>query len=133
MRKSFVAVCTLCIVALLAGSVSAFNIRVAPSTLVLSSTGGSFTIHTSVHYLPELHDTGTVWLSIGGGVGEVALDDVFPDDRGNLVAQCSKAAVADAVKPYFDGKSQTFTVELTVLSDTGTGEFRVVAGKPPAK
>jgi len=127
MRKLIVAVCTLCLVALLAGGVSAFEIRVAPSTLVLSSTGGSFTIHTNIPFLGQ--GTDDVSLDIVD-VGVVPLDRVFPDDRGNLVAQCDKADVADAVKDHFDGRPKTFTVVLTVeLFGSGAGEFRVVAGK----
>jgi hypothetical protein len=127
MRKPIVAVCSLCIVALVAGGVSAFSIRVAPSTLVLSSAGGSFTIHTSIRYTGQT--TSDVSLTIVG-VGEVSLGRVFPDDRGNLVAQCSKAAVAAAVKDHVDEKSKTFTVILAVDgAGTGTGDFRVVVGK----
>ena len=130
MRKLIVAVCTLCIVALLAGGASAFDIRVAPSTLVLSSTAGKLTVHADVPFDKEFHTIGMVVLTVAGTDVPVTL--VKPDLCGNLVVQCDKESV---VIPPFDGKSAEFDVVLEAFDpvvdslDTGTGSIVVKKGK----
>lgn len=80
-------------------------IRVAPQTLVLSSSGGQLTVHTNVPYAGQ-----AVVLAVAGT--PVACH-TFADSLGNLVAQCSKEAAKEAIGT-FDGKRTTVTVGLSV-------------------
>ena len=114
--KTFFA--SLSFVVVLAGSVSALEIRVAPRTLVLSSNGGKLTVHTDAPYYPEAQVS--LWVD-GVELDEVA---VFHDDCGNLVAQASKAAAAAAIGD-FKGKMKRVTVTLVVDGVSASGHLRV--------
>ena len=108
---------SVCVLAFLAGSAVALEIQVAPQTLVLSSAGGKLTVHTDIPFsMAE-----TVCLDIDGTVVEVS---TFADDCGNLVAQCTKAAAAEAIGD-FEGKTTTVTVTLTVNGDSASEDIRV--------
>ena len=117
MKKLCVSVTALCVVALFANNVLGLNIRVAPKTLVLSSDGGSVTVHTDVPFrLAE-----TVFFYVDGT--EVAVR-TFADDRLNLVAQCSKGAVKEVIGE-FEGKFKTVTFTLVVNGDSDSENVRV--------
>lgn len=85
-------------------------IRVAPQTLVLSSSGGQLTVHTNVPYSMVEHDD--VALTVAG---MPVTCHIFADSLGNLVAQCSKEAAKEAIGS-FDGKRTAVTVGLSVES-----------------
>jgi len=114
MKKLCVLATALCVVALFANNVLGLNIRVAPTTLVLSSDGGSVTVHTDVPFDPEL----SVSLYVDGKSVDV---ETFDDDRGNLVAQCTKEAVKDEIDD-FDEKFIWVTFTLTVDGESGSEE-----------
>lgn len=117
MKKLCVLATALCLVGLLAGPSLGLEIRVAPGTLVLSSAGGSVTVHTDVPYDPALV------ASLYVGEDYVAVE-TFPDDCGNLVAQCSKEAVK-AVIGEFEGKFTTVRFTLEVAGESASKDVRV--------
>lgn len=106
-----------CVLMFLAGSAVALEIQVAPQTLVLSSSGGQLTVHTDVPFAMAE----AVSLEVDGTVIEV---NTFADNCGNLVAQCSKDAAADAIGD-FEGNTTTVTVTLTVDGDSASEDIRV--------
>ena len=104
-------------VALATATLFALEIRVAPQTFVISSSGGKLTVHTDVPYV--LADA--VSLEVNGeGVGV----STFADSRGFLVAQCTKAAVVGIVGDFKD-KTTTATITLTVNGDSAAEDIRV--------
>ena len=112
MKKVCVSVTALCVVALFANNVFGLNIQVAPQTLVLSSAGGSVTVHTDVPFATA----GDVSFEVNGiSVGVTTFDD----DCGNLVAQCTKEAVKDVIG-VTDEKFiwVTFTLKVDGVSDS---------------
>jgi len=117
MKKLCVSVTALCLVALFANNVLGLNIRVAPKTLVLSSDGGSVTVHTDVPFDPAL----SVSLDVGGSSVGV---ETFDDDCGYLVAQCSKETVKKEIGE-FEGKFTTVTFTLVVNGDSASEKVRV--------
>ena len=117
MKKLCVSVTALCVVALFANNVLGLNIRVAPKTLVLSSDGGSVTVHTDVPFAMA----GEVSLYVDGT--SVAVE-TFADDRLNLVAQCTKEAVKDVIGDI-DAKFIWVTFTLEVDGDSASEEVRV--------
>jgi hypothetical protein len=106
MKKLCVLAGALWVVALLANNVLGLEIRVAPKTLVLSSDGGKATVHTDVPF--EMAES--VSLYVDGSSVEVR---TFEDDRGFLVAQCSKDAVREVLGDIGD-KFITVTFRLEV-------------------
>jgi len=96
------------VVALLAGSVAALDIDVAPKTLALRSNGGQFTVHTDVPF----GEAETVSLKVNGIPIEVR---TFADDQGYLVAQCSK----DDVKEVLDEPDEPVTTAEATLTVNG--------------
>ena len=117
MKKLCVSVTAVCVVALLANNVFGLNIRVAPKTLVLSSDGGSVTVHTDVPY--GMAETVSFW--VNGTEVEVR---TYWDDRGNLVAQCSKEAVKGVVGEI-DEKFIVVAMKLVVNGDEDSEDVRV--------
>ena len=87
--------CLVITIAMLSGSAFALTIRVAPQALVLSSQGGNLTVHTDIPYW----EAGMVTLTVNGSTFDPR---TFADNLGNLVAQCSKQDVKEAVGD-FDG------------------------------
>jgi hypothetical protein len=104
--------CLLLVAMTLAGIAHALTIRVAPRVLVLSSEGGRLTVHTDVPYA----DANDVLLAVNGINTEVV---TFADDRGNLVAQCDKHDIEEAVGD-FDGKWTTAIVTLNVNDESAS-------------
>ena len=117
MKKLCVLATALCLVGLLAGPSLGLEIRVAPGTLVLSSAGGSVTVHTDVPFATA----GDVFFYVDGTSVGV---ETSADDRLNLVAQCSKEAVK-AVIDDFDEKSIWVTFALKVDGVLDEEEVRV--------
>jgi hypothetical protein len=105
----------LCVLGLAASAAFSLEIRVAPSTLVLSSGGGNLTVHTNVRFA----DANEVALDIDGVDVDVR---TFADDRGFLVAQCGKDDAAAAIGPF----SGTFTTATITLSVDGAGASEVI-------
>ena len=121
MKKLCVSVTALCLVGLLAGPSLGLEIRVAPGTLVLSSAGGSVTVHTDVPFDPAL----SVSLYVNGTSVDV---ETFDDDRGNLVAQCTKEAVKDVIGDIgekFIWVTFALEVEVEGVVDSASEEVRV--------
>jgi hypothetical protein len=106
MTKLRFMLCLVVTIAMLSGNALALTIRVAPQSLVLSSQGGNLTVHTDIPYC----EAGRVTLTVNGSTFDPR---TFADNLGNLVAQCSKQDVKEAVGD-FDGKWTTATVSLTV-------------------
>ena len=117
MKSLFVSLCIGCVLVLLASSVFALEIRVAPKTLVLSSNGGNLTVHTDVPYAVADVES----LVVDGTSIDPADIATYADDCGNLVAQCDKDAAKDAIGD-FDGKTKTVTVTLAVTDDGAPDE-----------
>jgi len=109
--------CLLITIAILAGSAYALTIRVAPQALVLSSSGGRLTVHTDVPYSTARE----VLLTVNGTPIAAA---TFADNLGNLVAQCAKHDVEEAVGE-FDGKWTTATVTLAVYGESASETISV--------
>jgi hypothetical protein len=105
------------VVALIAASVAALEIDVAPKTLALKSNGGQFTVHTDVPYTGEEDVILTV------NETEIGVR-TFYDDLGYLVAQCSKDAVK-AVIGVPEDPVTTADAMLSVDGDTATEQFVV--------
>ncbi|MBU0507436.1 hypothetical protein KKH27_01185 [bacterium] len=101
----------------MASGVLALEIQVSPQTLVLSSKGGQLTVHTDVPFSTAV----TVVLEVNGTTIAV---NTFADDRGNLVAQCSKEAVKEVIGD-FQGETTTATISLTVNGVTDSEVIRV--------
>ena len=104
-------------IAMLSGSALALTIRVAPQALVLSSSGGNLTVHTDI----PCGDVEQVALAVNGTTFAVR---TFADNLGNLVAQCDKDVVKEAVGD-FDGKWTTAAVTLTVNGVSATETISV--------
>ena len=119
MRTLCMMLCMLAVVLMATSSAAALQIQVAPSMLVLSSSGGKLTVHTNVPYAGPDGVTLTV---DGTDVGA----RTYADDRGNLVAQCSKATAVAAVEDKdFKGKTSSATVTLTAYGDSDSETIRV--------
>jgi hypothetical protein len=112
MRKSLLVALGVCLPTLVLSAADALQIRVAPSTLVLSSGGGNLTVHTNVPYFLA----SDVLLEVEG---EEMQARTFADDRGFLVAQCRKEEAGDAIGD-FEGKFTTAEVRLTVDGASAT-------------
>ena len=112
MRKVLLVALGVCVPTLALSAVVSLEIRVAPSTLVLSSGGGNLTVHTNVAYSLE----SDVLLEVEGKEIEPR---TFADDRGFLVAQCGKGEAAAAIGD-FEGRFTTAEVTLTVDGASAT-------------
>jgi hypothetical protein len=121
MRTLCMVVCLVAVGLFAARSAAGLEIRVAPRTLVLSSGGGQFTVHTDVPFDEDM-DVDDVSLAVNGECVDV--QTIFPDCRGNLVAQCTKADVA-AIIGDFSGNWTTATVALTVDGDSASEDINV--------
>lgn len=117
MKKSCVSVLAAAVVAFATSGVFGLEIRVAPKTLVLSSDCGSVTVHTDFPYELAVE----VVLQIEGTEVDA---DTFKDNRGNLVAQCTKDAAKAAIGEV-EKKFTTATVTLTVDGDSDSRVIRV--------
>lgn len=117
MRQLRISLCVLCSLVCMAGGAFALEIQVAPQMLVLSSNSGKLTVHTDVPYATAE----TVVLVINE---TTVAANTFADDRGNLVAQCSKAAVKEVIGD-FPGENTTATVTLTVNGNSDSELIRV--------
>jgi len=106
MRKSLLVALGVCVPTLVLSAVVPLQIRVAPSMLVLSSSGGNLTVHTNVPY--------SLARDVLLEVEEKRIEaHTFADDRGLLVAQCRKEEAGEAIGD-FAGKFTTAAVRLTV-------------------
>ena len=114
MRKLLFVAGGVCILGLVLIAADNLRIRVAPSTLVLSSEGGKLTVHSNARYF-QAED---VSLQIDGT--PIAFY-TFPDDRGFLVAQDAAAREIDP----FPGKFTRVAVTLTVDGASATETIRV--------
>lgn len=112
MRKPLLVALGVCVPTLVLSAAVSLQIRVAPSTLVLSSGGGNLTVHTNVPYSLA----GDVLLEVEGKEIEAR---TFADDRGFLVAQCSKEEAGEAIDD-FEGTFATAEVRLTVDGASAT-------------
>lgn len=112
MRKLLLVAFGVCVPTLILSAAVSLEIRVAPSTLVLSSGGGNLTVHTNVPYSPARD----VLLEVEEREMEAR---TFADDRGFLVAQCRKEEAAEAIGD-FEGKFTTAEVRLTVDGASAT-------------
>ena len=113
MRKVVWIACGLSFLALIVLARPTLKIRVAPSTLVLSSHGGKLTVHADVKFSEDVG----ILLEIDGT--EISPFRTFPDDRGNLVVQAKKRVVAKAIGD-FEGNFTKAEVALTVDGVRGT-------------
>jgi hypothetical protein len=102
---------------IIAGSAQALTIRVAPQSFVLSSQGGNLTVHTDY----PCGDAEVVLLSVNG---TTFIPTTFADNLGNLVAQCGKDDVKEAISD-FEGKWTTADVTLTVDGASATETISV--------
>ena len=118
MRTLRAMVCLFVVALFTTNSAFGLEIRVAPQTLVLSSGGGKLTVHTDVPFGRNV----PVSLAVNGTPVRVY---TFPDSLGNLVAQCTKAAVKQVLGD-FDGKRTTATITLTV---NGISESQTITVK----
>jgi len=117
MKSLVLVMCAFCLVSFCSAETLGLEIRVAPQTLVLSSSGGKLTIHTNVPYgLAE-----EVSLSVLGSDVPVR---TYDDDRGFLVAQCTKEAIAELLEGGPE-KFTSLTVTLTVNGDSASEKIRV--------
>ena len=112
MRKLCVLIGLLGLITLVTSPAWALEIRVAPSTFVLSSGGGKLTVHTDIAFGAAQN----VVLAVNGVNTPAA---TFADNLGNLVAQCTKDAAAAAIGE-FEGKTTTATVTLTVNGESAS-------------
>lgn len=117
MRKSFLVALGMCVPTLALSAAVSLEIRVAPSTLVLSSGGGNLTVHTNVAY------------SLAGDIGlEIEGEEIetrtFADNQGFLVAQCGKEEAGECIGD-FEGTFTTAEVTLTVDGVSATETIRV--------
>ena len=94
------------------------EIQVSPQKLVLSSSGGQFTIHTDTPFL----SSGNWAVVLVDGI-EVDMH-LFSDLCGNLVAQCSRDKVKDVI-PYFEGKTKIILIEMMANGKQGLQEITV--------
>jgi hypothetical protein len=117
MRKSLWVALHVCVLALVVSAAVSLEIRVAPSTLVLSSGGGNLTVHTNVPYSLA----GDVLLEVEGQEMGVR---TFADNRGFLVAQCGKDDAGEAIGDW-EGNFTTAEVRLTVDGASATGTILV--------
>jgi len=117
MKKLCVLATALCFVGLLANTSLGLEIRVAPKTLVLSSAGGSVTVHTDVPFATA----GDVSLYVDGTAVVV---ETFADDCLNLVAQCTKEAVKGVIGDI-DKKFKTVPFTLEVDGESDSEDVRV--------
>jgi hypothetical protein len=117
MKRLGIVVGVWAVVALIAGSVAALEIDVAPKTLALKSNGGQFTVHTDVPF----GEAETVTLEVNRYPIDVR---TFADDLGYLVAQCSKDAVKEVIGVP-DEPVTTADATLTVNGVSATEPFVV--------
>ena len=117
MKKSRVLVAVCAIVTMIAGSVFALEIDVAPNVLVMKSKGGKVTVHTDVLFV----EAESVSMDVNGTPIDVY---TFPDCLGFLVAQCPRDDVKDIIDDL-DGETTTPSLTLTVDGDSATEELQV--------
>ncbi len=117
MTKLRITLCFLLAIMTLLGSAHALTIRVAPQALVLSSEGGRLTVHTDV----PIGEAKEVFLAVNGFNTAIVM---FADSLGNLVAQCDKHDVEEAIGE-FEGKWTTATVTLKVNGESASETISV--------
>ncbi|HUT10916.1 MAG TPA: hypothetical protein VMY42_10490 [Thermoguttaceae bacterium] len=117
MRSLVLVMCAFCLVSFCGADVLGLEleIRVAPQTLVLSSSGGKLTIHTNVPY----DQAAEVSLQVSDKDVPVR---TYEDDRGFLYAQCTKEAIAKLLEGG-PKKFESLTVTLTVTLIDGSSEL----------
>jgi hypothetical protein len=89
-------------------------IQVQPNTLVVSSGGDHWQIHTNYTGALDKDQVAVFIWPEGGEENEVRVWYIFQDDCDRWVVRCKRVDAAGAVGP-FDGKRTTATVTLEII------------------
>ena len=128
MRKLLsVSVC-LFVLVLFVAEAPALDIQVAPSTISIHSSGGSFSIHTDIPYGFVVGPEAAVEVSVAIN-GEPLVCGKKPDLSGDLVLKASLKTVKDMLDPEAKSAEVTVTAEAPEFpqyDDTVTETVKVV-------
>ncbi len=123
-RQAVVACAVVVLLGLLAGDVSALEIKVSPNVLVVYAPGDSVRIHTDVPYANATLDS----LSVNEvGIGKSVF--TFADSCGNLVIGCSRSVVVESLDDT--DTTAEFKVIVSIGEDTLDATDSVPVKRPP--